>query len=944
MEIPASHERLRQVQRLFAEVVGLDTARREARLERACQDDPHLREEVQVLLDRYGAGESLKPGPPHEPRPNSPPSSQPVSRGEPPTGSRVGERIGRYRLEEELGRGAMGVVYRAEDMRLGRHVALKFLSSALSADMQACARLDREARAVSALDHPNICTLYEIGEADDGRLYLALACYDGETLAERLERGPLAPDDAAQIAAQMARGLTEAHRHGIVHRDVKPSNVFVTDDGVVKLLDFGIAHMMDSELTRAGDTLGTAAYMSPEHLQGTVDTQADVWALGVVLYEMVAGTRPFQGDYEAALFYAILHAEPEPISERCPDVPVWLAAVITRCLEKEPQDRFDSAAAVEAALKPSLDGDRYSAPLALPSQRRTLVIVALALLGLLIPGAFPSVRTATLGWLGIGAVPDEKRIAVLPFSVAGSDPSTEAFSDGLTEILASTLTQLEQFEGALWVVPTSEVRGRGITSAEEARQAFGVNLVVTGSVQRDAARVRSTLNLVDAVSLRQLRSEVNDVPVSELNALQNEIVGDLEDMLDLELEPEPRRVLVASYTADPAAYDDYLQALGYLQRYERAASLDTAIRLLERALEEDPGYALAQAGLAEAYWRKYELTKDVQWVEPAEAHSQHALDLNDQLAPVHVTLGLIYTGTGRPAEAVGTFERALALNPTDAAAYRGLAKAYEAQGRLDEAEATYRRAIELRPDYWGSYNVLGVFYSNHGRLDEAVEPFKRVIELTPDNTRGYINLGAVYFYLQRPDEAIAMFERSIQAEPTYDAYTNLATLYYYQQRYTEAARIYEEALAINDEDYRVWGNLGSAYYWTLSERDKAEGAYQNAIRRAEEEGEALGTTEPITLASLAGYYAQTGDDAWADSLIEQALADAPDDSDVAFQAAFVYEHLGERVEALRWVRRALEADHPQVEIESEPGLENLRADPRYHVLVDEVERSSAQQG
>ncbi len=539
----------------------------------------------------------------------SPPS---LPLAEEATGAPVaGQTVGHYILGDEIGRGGMGVVYRAHDPALGRDVAVKLLPAHLHRDPERVARLRAEARAASTLDHPHVCTVFEVGEpaptSGFGPLFVAMALYEGEALDARLERGALPVEDAAAIAHQVAMGLAAAHHKGIVHRDVKPSNVFLTAEGspgggpCVKLLDFGVARVEGALLTRDGATLGTVEYAAPEQAQGDVGPASDQWSVGVLLYEMLAGQRPFDEPYEAALLYAVLNTDPPPLAALRPETPAGLVEIAERLLEKRPADRFETMDAAAAALAPFAGGSvQHSAPSgrAWRSARRWVRARQgwRASRWWLAAAALVSVAAASLFvWR---MLPDERHVAVLPFTAAGADAEAQAFSDGLVEQLTSGLSQLAQFEGELWVVPASEVRGQNVHSPSAAREMLGATLVVTGSVQRTGGRVRVPLNLVDATSARQLRSTTVDVAEAQLNTLPAAVAAALEEMLDLELRPGVARATAGTDSAE--AFDALTQGVGFLDRSTDPADVARAVALFERALALDPGYALAHARLGEA--------------------------------------------------------------------------------------------------------------------------------------------------------------------------------------------------------------------------------------------------------------------------------------------------------------------------------------------------------
>lgn len=852
----------------------------------------------------------------------------------------VGQTVSHYTILEKLGSGGMGVVYRAEDTRLKRIVALKFLPPDLTSDTDSKKRFIREARAASALDHPNICTIHDIGETPEGQLFICMALYEGETLKNIIDRNQISVEQVLDIGIKIARGLAKAHGQQIVHRDIKPANIIVTNDGEVKVLDFGLAKLTGTtRVTKTGSSLGTVAYMSPEQTRGEpLDARTDIFSLGVVLYELLAGRHPFASDNDAAMVYSILNKDPEPLAHYRGDAPEGLQQVIDGALNKSIEGRYQS---MNALLD---DLERISAGVALELPKRSahaairglFVPVAIAAAAMLMLFAVPQSRRAIMGTIHGRSV--EKQIVVLPFENVGGDAANLAFCDGLMETLTSQLTQLEKFQGSFWVVPASEVRTRGVTSPSEAHKVFGVNLVVSGGVQRFADRFRVTLNVIDVSdpdSPRQLKSSVIDDSRANAAALQDEIIVRMAAMFGVELVPENRSMLAAGNTENSQAYEFYLEGRGYLQRYEREENIDSAISLFERTIKIDSLYALAYAGLGEAYVRKYRKTMDTQWIAPAVRNGKRAVELDDRLAPARVTLGMIYRETGEYERAIVELKNVLAVDPTNAAACQEMATTYADAGMVADAESIYRKAIQLRPDYWGCYYSLGVLFWRNDRPDEAVEQFQRVIELTPDNMWGYNSLGAAYYNLDRLDEAHEMFGRSIAAQPNYRAYANLATLDYVAGRYAEAANMYEKALEKNSSSYVTWGSFANACYWLPDRREEAYEHYRRAAVMAEEQ-RAVNARDPRLLSRLAGYCAMLGEAERADVFTRESLALAPDNLRIIYTAGCTYEQLGRRMEAVEYIARALTNGYSSAEFEADPWMQDLRADERFQTSLNEM--------
>ncbi len=849
----------------------------------------------------------------------------------------IGQTVGTYTILEQLGEGGMGAVYKAHDSRLDRLVALKVLSQhdqGLPADQD---RILREARAASALNHPNICTVYDIG-VHEGRAYLVMEYVHGTTW--QALAGTRDPAACLALVDRAAEGLAAAHAKQIVHRDIKSANLMLTDGGLVKIMDFGVATVSGRrDQTHIGSTVGTLSYMSPEQARGEpVDERADIYALGVVLFELLTGKLPFSAPYDHAVLYQVLNEPPPKPSSLKPSIPVAIDAIVERCMAKEPAARYRSADELRADIAIALSGQ--VPPKAAPSvevvrgHRRWRWIASAALVSL----AAAVWLFGFGGWHAIGdvvggrTVPDQQHLVVLPFTNIGGSADRQALADGLTETMTSQLTQLEQFHGSLWVVPASEVRRSNITSAEEARKAFGVNLVVEGALQMIGSRFRLSLSLVDAGTLRQVNSASMDIEQRELAALHDGSVMRVLEMLHVESHPETRGVLASGGTSVPAAYEYYLRGRGSLLRYESEEKVDEAILAFRKAVREDTSYALAYAALGEALWRKYEAGKDTRWALEAISACERAKAIDGTLGPVNVTLGVLYAQTGKPREAIVLFQTALARDPALSDAYRGLAKAYESSGDLKSAEETYLKAVQLRPDYWGGYNDLGVFYSRNNRYDDAITAFTRVTELTPDNHRGFNNLGGMYYYLQRWQEARTMFERSYAIRPSYRPASNLGTLYYIEGTFDEAARWYEKALSYNTNDHVVTGNLAMAYYWSTSDRPKSAELFQRSIELAEKQLR-VNPEDAESMSLLGGYCAMTGNVKRARSYTERALRLAPEDGAIMFRAGTTYEQIGDRDNALRWIERALDAGYSASEVQHQPELRELYTDDRYRSLI-----------
>jgi serine/threonine protein kinase/tetratricopeptide (TPR) repeat protein len=843
------------------------------------------------------------------------------------------EVLGHYRLLERVGQGGMGVVYRARDEHLQREVALKVLPESVTHDESARRRFRQEALTLARLNHSNIETLYSF-ESDGDKDFLVMEYIRGVTLASKLAAGPLGEPELIEYATQLASALEAAHKEGVIHRDLKPSNILITPGGQLKMLDFGLARLLttDWQSTTATDLpgiSGTLPYVAPEDLSGShnIDARSDLYSCGVVMYEMATALRPYTGDSVASLLRAILESEPVPLRSVNPAISSELDAIIRKAMDKNPGLRYQSTRELKVDLQRLVSArkiDRIIRPAPRPRRTHWVIVSLLLVLALVAGGVLRRIYRSSNS-----AVSAPRVVAVLPFEAVGGASDNQILCRGLTDLLTTRLTQISKQYG-VEVVPASEVRTQGVNSITTARQKLGVSLVVEGSWDFTGNQVM--YSLVDARSRRNVNAAFVEANINDLLSVEHKVADNLLNMVAGELRPKNQNSKATDSSSHPDAYQYYVRGIGYLEEYQNVGSLESAIALFHSALDRDPSFAPALAGIGEANWRLFQETKDESFVTKAVEACHRAAQLNDNLASVHNTLGLIAQGQSQYQEAATEFQRAIALDETSDAAYRGLATSYEALGKSTEAENAYRRAIEIRKNYWGGYSALGAFYYKAGRYADAAAQFHRVVELAPENVRGYSNLSAAYVQLGKPDQAESLLQKSLAIQPSYRAYANLATIYFYQSRYSDAAQMFQKAIQLNDRDGRVWRNLGDAYYWSPTERDKAASAYQHGVELLNAQLK-INPQDPSLLTELALCESMLGKSAEAIDLITRAQEHSASDPEIYFRTAEIYEETGDNARALDWLAQAVQKGYPTREIQRDPTFQKLREDARYKQLV-----------
>ncbi len=709
----------------------------------------------------------------------------------------IGRVVSHYRVLERLGRGGMGVVYKGEDLKLGRKVALKFLPPHVSPSVETNQRFLQEARAASALDHQNTCTIFEIAETEEGQLFIVMAYYDGETLSARLKNGALPPSEAADVVVQSARGLAVAHQQGIIHRDVKPANLMITKDGLVKVLDFGIAKLVGaSPVTHVGKIVGSVEYMSPEHARGDdIDARADLWSLGVVLYETLSGRKPFRSDHPQAALYAVLHLDPKPLVDVAPHVPGRLQDVVAKALQKSPDLRYQSA---DELIRDLAEQESWTGPTtAYPSQ---------------------------------SPVRPQPSVAVLPFQDMSPEQDQQYFCDGTAEELISALSRVEGLRVASRT-STFEVTKGGAADLRTVRDRLSVSTLLEGSVRKAGSRLRITVRLVNTADGFELWSDRFDRELEDIFAIQEEIARSIVETLRPKLIAEVGPLVLPAGGFE--AYNLYLKGrFHWNQRTE--AGLNKSIDLFRQATEKDPTYARAYAGLADAHLLLgiYGAAAPDEVMPRAREAAEKALGLDGKSAEVYASLACleaVYEWDWEGAEE--DFRRSIALDPRYATGHHWFAVNVLAPcGRFKEAFGSLRIAEDLDPLSLAIHASVGLVFIFQRRFEEALDELAHAIDLDPRFAVAHFFRGQALSQLDRHDEAIGALEHAAQLSGSaLEMRAALACAYARAGRLEPARRIQHE-LEVRAREGYVSPVLLAQVHTSLGEHGSALEELSRAIR------------------------------------------------------------------------------------------------------------------
>jgi serine/threonine protein kinase/tetratricopeptide (TPR) repeat protein len=857
---------------------------------------------------------------------------------DPYAGMESGTQFGpRYRIESLLGEGGMGKVYKAHDSDLNRLVALKLVRPELANHPASMDRLKQELILASRISHKNILRIHDLGDVN-GVKFISMAYADGQDLQALIKRkGHLDVELATNIAKQLCRALEAAHHEGVIHRDLKPQNVLMDQQGVAYILDFGLASSAELGASLAGELMGTPRYMSPEQAESLpLDHRSDLYALGLIIYEMVTGDLPFESDTVMQAMYQRVTQAPKNPKLLNPELPDYICNIILKCLEKDPDKRYQHASEILKDLDAGSGAPPRKVTLLLPSPRNLAFIGAVLALVLGIVFGVPQIRHMIFPPAAAAeVVAKAKFVAILPFAITGDAANLGYLGKGMAESLAAKLSQVKDVHVAS--SPSAIARLNEEKTPLDKRpvgqiaKELGASLVVTGSIQASQDRLEVVVNLDNFQGQGSHKSKVFPGVPQDVLSLENDIYSYLVSEIGLTLSNEELASASTRATTNAAAYDLYLRAQNSVATKRDPESLRQALDLYQRAADKDSSFALAFAGIADTSLRLYNLTKDEVLASRAQGAAEHARSLNEKLPEVHFSLGSVYLARGNVAGAIAELERGANMAPNSDEGWRRLAKAYDKQNRPAEAEVAYKKAIEANPYNWSTINLLGIFYLDNGRHAEATKAFEQVTKLEPKLPMGWINLAAVSCTVGNYDGCIQASQKVNELHPDPVAYQNIALAYYFQHKYAPAREAAQKAVDLSPNNQVFYGILADTYR-AAGDTAKANEFYDKAMTLALHDLQ-VNPRDPQTNGNLAVYYARRGSEARAMDFIKRARALDPTSGDALYQNALidvVYQHPDDAVANLVL---AVKNGYSLHFVGSDPDFKVLESNPAFKKLV-----------
>ncbi len=818
----------------------------------------------------------------------------------------IGQTISHYKILEKLGEGGMGVVYKAEDIKLKRIVALKFLPSHIISSKEELERFNIEAQAAAILNHPHICVIYAIDE-ENGSQFISMEYIDGTTLSKKIAQSPIIVNEALDYAIQIGEALQEAHSNGIIHRDIKSENIMVNSRNQIKVMDFGLAKLKGSlKITKASSTVGTLAYMAPEQIQGVeADTRSDIFSFGVVLFEMLTGNLPFKGEHQAAIMYSIVNEDPESLLKYLPNTDADLVHIINRALEKDIEDRYQSVNDMIIELRRlkkhsgRISGEilqekkhtsAYKKPKDKPNKKKLFAgIGGSGIIAVLILGYF---------FLFNSSSQINKSVAVLPFKNLSADQD-DFFSDGITEDITSELSRI----GELKVIARNSVMQfkNSEMSLKEIGNLLGVSTILEGSIQRDNNQVRIVARLIDVNSGEYLWSDTYDKEMKQIFEIQSDVSKKIAAALKTELSTEEEKRIDKKPTENITAYQYYLKGREYYYQYDKQDN-ENAIKLFKQALELDPNYALAYAGLGDCYGQRVQkFGFPDEWLDSSIVVSNLSIKIDPNLSE----------------------------------GYKALALAEFTKGWIRKSLKTNKKAVELNPNYWPAVANYGVSLMYTGELAEAIKWINKGIQLSPTTAFGYVLVGRNYYFLQDFQKAETYLDKSLQFQPDFlEAYNLKTEISFAQNKLNEVIQACDKILSSDSSYAFAKISLGRAYI--------RRGNYNKAIEILKE------VKSPVFRKITAGIYiayaykklGRTDD---FKNLIVKVKNDAitiiSDDNDMPYDMlnmVFLSAIEGKKDDAFKWLNKAVDIGLRDIPIINDPLTENLRDDKEFKEIIRRI--------